>query len=1801
MNFHTAKHNIVRHASRTANIAQTLFYRGSGQFLLFAKKRSAVSGRLLAKKRSYRAALKPAICYLLSAICLLTILYTRAGTGTRAYAAANNTINFQARLMMGNGVVAPDGTSYAVEFKLYDAETGGTLKWTESRAGVSIKNGYLSESLGSVTPFPGTINWSDELWLTMNINGDGEMDPRLRLTGVPLAFRAKQADGITNGAGTLTANDLAQLAPASAQVINSALAALRLNQTGAGGLLELETNSVAVLGVANNGDISSAGDGAFAGGTLNLGAALQAGGLVLSDGSGNTGTIITSALGSNRTYTLPDADGTICLTTTCSTATNVLVNDGNSFGVAATIGTNDTQDVVFEAAGTERVRIDQSTGFVKIGSGAASERLQVDGAINIGNTSSSNAGTLRWTGTDFEGYDGTGWKSLTLSGSLSVNPVANKRKAVDETQNNTVNATATLQDDDELFFAIGANETWSFRFLVQGNANATPDFKFAVTAPGGATCRYGTDDPEGATSVANLACGVSTGIVAGNTAEDVYEIVGTVVNGATPGNITLQWAQNTANALNSIVRAGSFLEANRIAGPGQTAQAFIQTGNAFGAAATLGTTDNNSLNLITNGNNVLTLSAAGLASFTNGVSVGSGLTVVAGGATITGDSTISGVLSGLTGLASSGAITLSGLSAGLVQADGSGVLSSGVVDRNSATFFSGSLDVANGGTGAGIFAANGLVFGNGSSALQATAAGTSGQLLIADASGVPRFRTVTGDATISDTGAFTITSIPNNSVVLGTDTTGDYIQNLGTLTGLTASGNSGESSTPSLSVVYGSGANNAAAGANTFTCTSGTGNLTGGGTTVTIGISGTACAALDTAAAVSFGTSVTTPIVTSSGALSLSSTGANALTLTSGNGTIIFGASTLQNNSSSFTIDANNAGLSTVNISNNNGTDVANLSVEGAVTAGTGLTVTTGNLVLSAGAIQTGLTVRLTNGGALQNITGLTFTSGGIDLASGGVVNAGTIGGVAGLTFTSGDLALGGGNITGVGTISATGAITAATATNTINGLIINAGSLSGITTINMTGAITAATSTNTINGLVINAGALSGVTTISASGLAAFNGGITGSGLVNCDASNNRLTWNSTTSNFGCATLDAKSYIDTTSDAVADNNTTNYWDPAAENGSVYPNITPSAATSEVFGIVTMETTSSSNNDVEVTSRIERTINGTNPVCGSSTTVGAQPGTFSSTTGAQKASSVNFMDAAATTNQVRYTLCADTATSGTAATITRIRFTLFELNNSADLAEVYPTNDLTLRPGELVALDNSLTNGVVRSNKAYQGDLYGVISTEPAMVIGGTGGLGKNGVAVALSGRVPVKVSAQNGAIKKGDALTSSSVPGVAMKATKAGTIIGLAMEDYEGQGQGQVMVFVKSGYYNGSNLNQIFAEQVVKDDYITASRGVLNEFMQQKQTQTETATDLSDIFTDRLAAAFEIVTPEITTDKIALNTIEAATGADIGVKLQDDGRFIIKNKDGEEVVSFDAEGNANFKGTINAAHQTSTLNISNGLNLVGGGASVVGGLDNNSGGITEAGAISGATTIAAESLKLTANTTDSLLELKKDEKGVFTVFNNGALQIQLDSAQVFAVKDAAGTGIFNIDSQSGKVNVGSANDTKTVLFVLDNRSLPDDPPGAPGASYFNTKLERFRCYDGKWRDCMPAGDATDPFNLSRVAWNMPLADNEFADSPRIISDLYRAHEYRLRIRVLNGAAAGAACRVQYAGTDNGPWQDVADGSAGELPIDQPGTLKTDWLKLKEDARKEDTILRVMCRGGNGQTVVFNGVSMQLR
>jgi len=93
---------------------------------------------------------------------------------------------------------------------------------------------------------------------------------------------------------------------------------------------------------------------------------------------------------------------------------------------------------------------------------------------------------------------------------------------------------------------------------------------------------------------------------------------------------------------------------------------------------------------------------------------------------------------------------------------------------------------------------------------------------------------------------------------------------------------------------------------------------------------------------------------------------------------------------------------------------------------------------------------------------------------------------------------------------------------------------------------------------------------------------------------------------------------------------------------------------------------------------------------------------------------------------------------------------------------------------DVVIIDEE--GGIRRSSSAFDRSVAGIISTNPAQILRDDL---ENAAPLALSGVVPCKVTAENGTIKPGDLLVSSSVPGHAMCAgdnPPTGSIIGKAL-----------------------------------------------------------------------------------------------------------------------------------------------------------------------------------------------------------------------------------------------------------------------------------------------------------------------------------------------------------------------------------------------------------------------------------------
>jgi hypothetical protein len=123
-------------------------------------------------------------------------------------------------------------------------------------------------------------------------------------------------------------------------------------------------------------------------------------------------------------------------------------------------------------------------------------------------------------------------------------------------------------------------------------------------------------------------------------------------------------------------------------------------------------------------------------------------------------------------------------------------------------------------------------------------------------------------------------------------------------------------------------------------------------------------------------------------------------------------------------------------------------------------------------------------------------------------------------------------------------------------------------------------------------------------------------------------------------------------------------------------------------------------------------------------------------------------------------------------------------------------NRTQYQPGDLLVLSEGVDTDVAMSTTPYSTMVAGIYATKPGIV-------GKRStdqqkikgqIPMAMVGIVPARVSAENGPIRRGDLLVSSSTPGYAMKGTDRskmlGAVIGKAMGSLD-SGTGVINVLV--------------------------------------------------------------------------------------------------------------------------------------------------------------------------------------------------------------------------------------------------------------------------------------------------------------------------------------------------------------------------------------------------------------------------
>lgn len=121
---------------------------------------------------------------------------------------------------------------------------------------------------------------------------------------------------------------------------------------------------------------------------------------------------------------------------------------------------------------------------------------------------------------------------------------------------------------------------------------------------------------------------------------------------------------------------------------------------------------------------------------------------------------------------------------------------------------------------------------------------------------------------------------------------------------------------------------------------------------------------------------------------------------------------------------------------------------------------------------------------------------------------------------------------------------------------------------------------------------------------------------------------------------------------------------------------------------------------------------------------------------------------------------------------------VFAQDLSTGLAlSVFVEADRDVELGDIISVEEG---DYTLSGKAYDTGLFGVVTTDPALLMDDVDL--ENSSYVVSSGEAFVKVSTINGDIAKGDFITSSEIPGVGQRVGVSGQIIGIALQSYSAE-----------------------------------------------------------------------------------------------------------------------------------------------------------------------------------------------------------------------------------------------------------------------------------------------------------------------------------------------------------------------------------------------------------------------------------
>ncbi|MBL7998705.1 MAG: hypothetical protein JNL32_08725 [Candidatus Kapabacteria bacterium] len=491
-------------------------------------------------------------------------------------------VNGTSRFSGGNMLIDTSASGVAGQLQLMNSAR--TFQ-TNIRAGAQTAN--ITYTLPTTAPIAGQVLSSDASGNMSWITSGGGSPALSSITAATATNSINSSNfGQTWQWNTLAGTSALTLSTTSTAATGNAQTLLNLSMSGANA-----TATQTTFGA----QISNTHTGT---GSTNVGLSVSASG-----GANNYGLLVTNGnvgIGtSTPSYRLDVSGGDFRLTNSSSYLRTWgecdIEYDGGPDGLMAfrNNASPNGKTYFWNASGTKLLTI-QNNGNIGINTESPSQMLEVMNGNILINNNDNTARELRFDEPSGSGTNYTAFRAQAQSADITytlpaASPASNGSiltsttggtmswtdptiavggtDIVYKTSSETVTSSTTLQNDDHLFMAIGANEVWQYEFVVHVTGNPG-SIKFAITHPAGASMRFGcqmdnelSEDEYEHINVSGTATTTWFNIVDAGT---IFVIKGLVVNSTTAGNVRLQWAQNSSNGTGTSVLNLSYMKGHRV-------------------------------------------------------------------------------------------------------------------------------------------------------------------------------------------------------------------------------------------------------------------------------------------------------------------------------------------------------------------------------------------------------------------------------------------------------------------------------------------------------------------------------------------------------------------------------------------------------------------------------------------------------------------------------------------------------------------------------------------------------------------------------------------------------------------------------------------------------------------------------------------------------------------------------------------------------------------------------------------------------------------------------------------------------------------------------------------------------------------------------------------------------------------------------------------------------------------------------------------------------------------------------------